>query len=161
MADIFIYSNIGNTSYAEAIGFELNNLTVDDRDSVDVFVGPGHVRNVIDTKIDDMQINGLISSAIILVRERLGDHVLRTSVGLEIIKWLTAHFVSLVDNTQRITKEQIGDLEVDYSDVDAKVQLEIGLGGILSTRWGRVAAAMDQTGSLAKAGGTSIKLYAL
>jgi len=158
MADIFINSDVNNTS---RIVRAVLNIFIMVRGIVDVFVEPGHIRNVIDTKIDDMQINGLISSAIILVKERLGEHIVQTPVGLEIIKWLTAHFISLIDNPQRVTREKVGDLEIDYSDVDAKVQLEIGLGGILSTRWGRVAAAMDQSGSLAKAGGPPIKLYAL
>lgn len=125
--------------------------------SNNVNINPSFVREIIETSLDDATIEGAIATADVLIRDRLTGLSIATDVSTEIKRWLSAHFVALQDATTRVSEEKLGEATIKY----AKIVADDSSGGIASTRWGRVALALDHTGTLAGAGGRRLRLVAL
>jgi len=114
------------------------------------------VREIINTNLTDGQVEGAISTAIVLTENRLQNTSIDRKLMIEIQRWLAAHFCSLTDPSTRVETEKISEASVSYSSID-----NANNDGIMSTRWGRTAASLDPTGALTKLYGHSPRLYAL
>ena len=125
-------------------------------------ISPDYVREVIKTDKDDAVLNSMIAVATTLLNTKslAPTKALGETLVIEITRCLSAHFLSQADSTvvldERISKRKIGNAEIDYTtNPDEAFNLkQVSAGaGILSSRWGRVAASLDTTGSLASLGG--------
>lgn len=125
--------------------------------STGVTINPKLVRDVINTHLTDEDIEGEISSALVLYRNYLGSKGLANDLQIEIKRYIAAHFVSLKDPTTRIDEEKIGDASVKYS----KIGHDETYTGLMSTRWGQAAILFDPTGILKHLGGTAPTWYSL
>ena len=120
-----------------------------------VEIVPKMVREVIDTELTDKQINGVISTASKTIETKVLPAADRQGITLdpglqvEIARWLAAHYVSIRDSTTKISKEKIGDAEVDY-------YIETSKG---SSRWLVEAQNLDPTKALLGLSGRKLGLY--
>lgn len=111
------------------------------------------VREVIETRLSDKDLEGSIQTAIALYNSVFvvglqTGHIIPSEAEIEIKRYLAAHFVSIKDNSTRVVKEKIGDASVEYGeDIPDK-----GLLYLNSTKWGQTAILFDPTGKLGKLG---------
>lgn len=124
---------------------------------VGMTVNPNLVREIIKTKLTDDDIEGEISSALVLYNFNLGSSSIPNDLQLEIKRYIAAHFVSLRDQTTRIDSEDLGDAKTTYS----KVGQDPSYFGLMSTRWGQAAIVFDPTGILRTLGHAPPAMYAI
>lgn len=125
--------------------------------STGITINPKLVREIINTQLKDSEIEGTISSALVLYRNYLSNKNIASDLQLEIKRYLAAHFVSLMDPSTRVDKEKIGDASIEYS----KIGQDETYTGLMSTRWGQTAVMFDPTGILKHISGTPPVWYAL
>jgi len=99
------------------------------------------------------QIDPYILTAHLLITDILSDSGLSVNRLKDIEKYLTAHFITSVHN-RSISKEKVGEAEVEYS----KVKFGEGL---KSTPYGEMVLMLDTLGLLAKSGKKVPYLYAV
>jgi len=121
-------------------------------------ITPFLVKEVIDTKLDNSSIEGAISTALTLYRNYLGSRSLDSALAVEIKRYLAAHFVSILDPSVTVYEEEIGDASVKYGVVEKNAGSQ---GGVLSSRWGMTAVALDPTGILKSLGSIPPRLQSL
>jgi len=125
-------------------------------------INPNMVREVIETKLDNIDLESSIQSAIALYNSVLlvditNSPPIAVDAEIEIKRYLAAHFVSIKDNATRVIKEKIGDASVEYGKdlPDSKLMYLNG------TRWGQAAILFDPTGKLERLGKVPPKWYSL
>lgn len=96
------------------------------------------VKDVIDTDLTDTRIMVCIGSANNLVSSQCANEGLSTDTLKEIERWLSAHFVAVVE--PRIEREKADVVSASYVH---KVDLYLA-----STVWGQQAMLLDTSGSL-------------
>ena len=123
-------------------------------------VTPPMVREVIQTILTDLDIEGSIVSSTSLYDNYLAGKTIASTIKLEIIRYTAAHFVSLRDASTRASsiEETIGDATIKLSNSDSWVGKASGL---KSTRWGQTAILFDPSGIYSRLGLLPPKLYAL
>jgi hypothetical protein len=116
------------------------------------------VRNIIvNTELEDSQIEGCISTATVILLENFGSSGLSNILLTEIGMYLAAHFVALRDQTTKIKSEKIGDARVEY-DID---KTTVDTGDLRYTTWGATALLLDTSGILKGLGLKQPRLIAL
>jgi hypothetical protein len=118
-------------------------------------INPTLVKEVIQTRLTDDEIESDIASALVMYRNFLGGSSIPSDLQVEIERYLAAHFVSLKDASTRVDSEKIGDAAVEYSKLGKEGT------GLKSTRWGQTAIDFDPTGILGRLGNIPPKWYAL
>jgi hypothetical protein len=125
-------------------------------------INPGMVREVIETKLDDRDLESSIQSSIalynsVLLSDTTNSPPIPTDAEIEIKRYLAAHFVSIKDNRTRVVKEKIGDAYVEYG----KDLPDSALMYLKGTRWGQTAILFDPTGKLEGLGQIPPKWFSL
>jgi len=118
-------------------------------------VTPGEVREVIKTELTDENIEGLLSTATVMV----APIVVTDKVKSEIKKYLAAHLAAIKDRTTTVAEERIGDASVTYGSI--LTQGREPTSDLKSTHWGQTAILLDTTGYLFKLGMPPATVYAL
>ena len=113
-------------------------------------VTPDEVKKILDTGLDNSEIEAYISGATELVSATLGSGV--TDLKKEIVRWLTAHMIAS-------TREQQLS-EAGAGSARAKFQGETGL-GLDSTHYGQQVKILDTSGKLAMASGKGAEIFAI
>lgn len=123
---------------------------------------PEHVREVIDTKLNDGQIEGLIATSVTLVEDKLRDSGLSNPILSEITRYITAHLVTMRDaaSPSIITEEKIGAAQVKYNRRNLTRNNEAFV-GFADTRFGEIAIMLDSTGTLGALGGKPPSIVSL
>lgn len=105
-----------------------------------VSLTPEDVTAIIDTELDNSQVEPFIVTAVLLVNEELLDKGLSANRLKEIARWLAAHFLAVRE--PRLLSEQAGRAQAKYEGgaIDKR---------LMSTRYGQQAIALDPTGVLA------------
>ena len=101
----------------------------------------GDVSAIIDT---DVSIEPFITTANLLVTQKLGNSTLSAAMLEQIEKYLAAHFVAIRD--PRTTQEDRGDASASF---EGKNQSGMGL---KSTQYGQTVIDLDTTGTFANLG---------
>jgi hypothetical protein len=102
------------------------------------------VRYVIDTSLEDDEIDALIEQANIMVTATVGLSVLSSDVLKNIETWLTAHLIAIGKERQPIV-EKVGDIWLQFDKAAAAANfLEL-------TNYGRTVLFLDPTGSFQSA----------
>lgn len=120
-------------------------------------VSPNQVRNVIDTGLNSSEIEGAISTAVVIVENYLVSPDLSSDIKVEITMYLAAHFVAIRDKTVMIKSEKIGDASVTYGVGDQ----EASPFSFYSTKWGSTAVALDISNVLGQLGLKKPRLVSL
>lgn len=120
-------------------------------------VNPNQVKNIIDTELNDSEIEGAISTAVTIVDNHLVSPDLSSGIRVEITMYLAAHFVAVRDKTVMIKSEKIGDASVTY-DVGNR---EDAVFSFTSTKWGATAVALDSSNVLGQLGQKKPRLVSL
>lgn len=106
--------------------------------------------DIIDTDLEEGQINAFINTANNLVTAKLGSSGLDAAILHDIELWLSAHFLCMRD--MRARSESIaGEYSVTYQG-ETKMGFE-------ATLYGQQALALDYTGTLATAGAALKRAY--
>lgn len=92
--------------------------------------------------IDDVDLGSAITTANLYVDEQLADYGLSDEILTEIEKYLAAHFVVIRALPAGVTEQTIDEDREKFSTEQ----------GLKSTQFGQVAATLDVTGTLGKAG---------
>ncbi|UCE65934.1 MAG: DUF4054 domain-containing protein [Candidatus Zixiibacteriota bacterium] len=100
------------------------------------------VRAIIDTKLEESQIENHIETANLMVNTLLADEGYSSGLLTEIEKWLAAHYVATQDPRRRA--ENLGDLNVTYEGRSGGTPLE-------QTRYGQQVLMLDHHGVFANA----------
>jgi len=90
------------------------------------------------TVITDVQ--AFIDTAILIADAVIGDALSNTALEV-VTRYLTAHLISITDNSTRVNSEQVKSLQSSYQS-----KLSDGLG---ITHWGNMAKFLDTSGKLA------------
>ncbi len=111
------------------------------------------VKNMLDnTTLSDEVIGGYITSGNIFITENLGTTGLSDDVLKEIERWTVCHMIASTRD-RRSKSEEAGSAKVSYYDVFAD--------GFMSTDYGQMALALDNTGTLASLGRRGAKIRAI
>lgn len=105
-------------------------------------VTPALVKEIIETALTGDELNPFINVAHYLVQQILLDKGLSADLLTEIEKWLSAHFLAIMD--QRVHSESVG------GEWQATYQGKTDM-GLNATTYGQQALLLDTTGSLANA----------
>ncbi|MGI9502902.1 MAG: hypothetical protein ACR2RE_07595 [Geminicoccaceae bacterium] len=106
--------------------------------------------------IDDPDLTALLTTASTLVDTELLAFGLADALLTEIEKYLAAHFTVLRELTAGISRESADDAAVTYTVGQAGFTEDLK-----ATHFGQVAIALDTTGTLRNAGGSTPQLIAL
>jgi len=110
------------------------------------------VKQIVNTSLNDDDLDPFINSANLLVTAQLGDEELTTAQLKDIELWVAAHFVAI--RSPQASRERIGDAEVYYEG-------KTGGEGLKLTRYGQAAIALDPTGKLANLGRKKVSFTAI
>jgi hypothetical protein len=100
------------------------------------------VRYVIQTALQDDEIDALIGHANAIVTRTVGEEGLAESLLKEMETWLTAHLITIGKERQPL-EEKIGDVWLKHEPTGFKSFLE-------STRFGQMVLFLDTTGNFQK-----------
>jgi hypothetical protein len=100
------------------------------------------VRYVIETALEDDEIDALITQANSIVTRTLENEALGDSLLKDIETWLTAHLIAMGKERQPIS-EKVGDIWVTFEKNGAKTFLE-------RTTYGQMVLFLDPTGLFQK-----------
>lgn len=137
-----------------------------------VVISPSHVREVIQTSYTDAEIEGLIATAVALFKSRLGSSYYDPDVQVEILRWLTAHYISVRGSQSEVTnasggpvvEEKIGDASVKYASSSSSYfssSSSATMMNLKTTFYGQQAISLDHTGRLSNLGGKPPYMAAL
>jgi hypothetical protein len=123
-----------------------------------VTISPAMVRDVIDTRLTDAEIEGCIPTAIALYRNNLeGSSVpIAEDLETEIKRYLAAHYVSIKDRATKAAREELGEAEIEHAKNAGSSKT-----GLMSTEWGQTAVELDPTGQLGQLGRVPVDLSSL
>src|SRR5712691_11623353 len=82
------------------------------------------VRLIVNTILSDASITACINTADVTVMEDLATTTLSTPRKTEIERYLAAHYTALADNSLRITRERLGEMQIEYTHTN---MINIGL----------------------------------
>lgn len=132
-----------------------------------------HVREVINTTLDDKEIKGLIAAAATLVKSKIVEYVVDADVQIEMTRWVAAHFVyvksSMISSSSSstsqsyvtsVTKEKVGDAAIEYGS-KSTTSTSASMRNLRSSLWGQVAIMFDPTGELDNLGSKPSRVVAL
>ena len=97
---------------------------------------------IIPTNMDELSIQELIDNASAMVTKVLSEEDLSTYILTLIEKWLTAHFIAVIEQ-KNIASEKIDGAEKVYSSLGE---------GLKSTIYGQTVLDLDVTGGFSKMG---------
>lgn len=121
------------------------------------FTTPNQVRNVlVGTTLTDAQLEGCISTAMVVSVDRLQEAGLSDAAVSEIVLYLAAHFGALRDNSMRVKREELGEAKAEYSKTDNINYMDLN-----STEWGATALVLDTSGTLRTLGKKQPRLISL
>ncbi len=100
-------------------------------------VTDSEVKAIVDTERDTLP---FIDTATLIVDEDIPSGILTDERLKQVELYLTAHFVTLVEERGNLRKTRIGDSSEEYDN-------KVGV-GLLGTRYGQQAIALDTTGTL-------------
>ncbi len=103
------------------------------------------VKEIIDTDLTDL--TAFIAAAHIIVTEDLASAGFSNERKTEIERWLAAHFVSMKEDSGRLTGKETGDSQYNFGG-------ELGK-GLQFTRYGQQVLLLDSSGTLAAKGSVS------
>ncbi len=103
-------------------------------------VTPAEVKVLILTSLSDTDVDQFIGTANNLVTEELASKGLSDTRLKDIERYLSAHFVAMREESGGIIKTRTGESWDDHG-------VKVGF-GLLETRYGQQAVAMDSTGTL-------------
>lgn len=103
-------------------------------------VTAAEVKVLILTSLSDTDVDQFIGTANVLVTEELADKGLSGARLKEIERYLSAHFVTMREESGGIIKTRTGESWDDHG-------IKVGI-GLLETRYGQQAVALDATGTL-------------
>jgi hypothetical protein len=97
------------------------------------------VRSVIETALEDPELDALITMANRIVTRTVGEESLASDLLRDLETWLTAHLIAIGKERQPVS-EKVGDIWVQFDKTGMKSFLE-------STRFGQMVLFMDTTGN--------------
>lgn len=100
------------------------------------------VRYVIETALEDDEIDALISQSNSIVTRTIGDEGLAAAVLKDIETWLTAHLIAIGKERQPLS-EKVGDIWLTFEKMGSKGFLE-------QTTFGQMVLFLDPTGKFQK-----------
>ena len=103
---------------------------------------PTQVRSIIDTSLQDAEIQEYVDSADVFLPAVFASVELSTAVQLEMSKWCSAHFIAMTKDRQA-ESEKSGSASIKYT---GKTDM-----GFEATTYGQMLLRLDQTGLLQKA----------
>ncbi len=121
-------------------------------------ITPSVVREAVNTRLTDAEIEGAISTAEAIYETYLGGKSLITNMEIEIKKYLSAHYVALKDPSVSVLEEKLGQLSARFEPAAQSSKKGLGL---RSTKFGREAINLDPTGTIRNLGGTPIWIKAI
>lgn len=113
-------------------------------------VAASDVKDIIDTALDEFQIEAFISTANLLVTEKLSGGDLSDAMLTEIEKYLAAHLICLRD--QRVQNSSMDGMNLTYQG-QTGMRLE-------ATQYGQTVQILDTTGAFASSGLKAVKFSA-
>lgn len=117
-------------------------------------VSVAEVKQLINTSESDADVIAAIAAANSIVTDQLTGKGLSNKRLKEIERWLSAHFMGLIDRAEgQVERERIGDTEVAYFKSSSDNARGFGM-----TRFGQAAMTLDTTGTLASMGRTRARL---
>lgn len=96
------------------------------------------VRYVIETALEDDEIDEMIRQSNLIVTRTVGNEGMNSDLLLQLETWLTAHLIAIGKERQPIS-EKVGDIWVQYQKSELKSFLE-------STTFGRMVLFLDSSG---------------
>lgn len=100
------------------------------------------VRYVIQTGLEDDEIDALITQSNSIVTRTIGDEGLESTLLRDIETWLTAHLIAIGKERQPLS-EKVGDIWLTFEKTGAKGFLE-------QTTYGQMVLFLDSTGNFQK-----------
>ncbi len=97
------------------------------------------VKEIIQTELTDL--TAFITSANVMVTDRLADAGLGDSTLKEIERWTAAHFLAMSNMQPQVEEDKTGDARVKYMQSDLGKWLD-------ATTYGQTAKTLDTSGTL-------------
>lgn len=140
--------------------------------AIDQTISPSHVKEVINTDLDDQSIEALIAASSALIRNRLASVSLSGDTQIEILRWTAAHFVAIkgsvansgaTGTTGVIVAEKLGEASITYggarSFTDTSIKTDYT--NLKGTMWGQTAMSFDPSGILGNLGNRPMRMVSL
>lgn len=100
------------------------------------------VRYIIETALEDDELDALIKQANLMVTRVVGNEGLATDLLKDLETWLTAHLIAIGKERQPIS-EKVGEIWLSFQELGGKGFLEM-------TTFGKTVLFMDTSGSFQK-----------
>src|SRR5690606_5566991 len=111
------------------------------------------VRAVIETALEDHEIDALIAQANSIVTRVVGGENLTSAILKDLETWLTAHLIAIGKERQPFS-EKVGDISVQFAKTTFKGFLE-------STSFGQMVLFLDPTGNFQKSAAKTASIKAI
>ena len=112
----------------------------------------GDIKNILDTNLEDNEIDSFITTANLQVNDTLSDSGLSLEKLTEIEKYLAAHFI-VTTRERQASREEVDNAKVNYTGNYGKY-LEM-------TSYGQQVIMLDTTGKLAESGKRTAGIWAI